>query len=127
MSGDLGAREPVSQGAKESDWADTLAEKLLAEMRGKPRVVVLRILADAFRREMSALREKLTKAEADLDIFEPVREEFEGRFVDANHFGYCKDCGAPYVEGEKIWWLGPGKGAYCEGCQKASEWAKRPR
>jgi hypothetical protein len=99
------------------DWADERAEKLLAEMRGKPAQVVLRILA-------GALREVLAKAEADFETFEPLVETFEGRYLLSTVDGFCNDCGIPYAEGEKVWWLGPGHGALCEGCRKASEWTK---
>jgi hypothetical protein len=50
---------------------------------------------------------------------EPIKEAFGGTYVTSKFFGNCEDCGSPYVEGERIWWRGPGLGAECEGCHVA--------
>ena len=110
-----------------SDWADEEAEKLLTEMRGKPKRIVLTALACALRRAAGDAAKKLAVAESaieTLESLEPVESSFEGSWVESQYDGFCKDCGSPYAVGKLVWWLGPGRGAYCEGCQKASEWAK---
>ena len=110
-----------------SDWADAEAERLLSEMRGKPRSVVLRLLSEALRNAAGDAATKLSLAESaieSLESLEPVESSFEGSWVESQYDGFCKDCGSPYAVGQLVWWLGPGRGAYCEGCQKASKWAE---
>jgi hypothetical protein len=53
--------------------------------------------------------------------FEDIGDGFSGMYLESKFFGYCMDCGQAYMEGERIWWLGPGRGAYCEGCRVAEE------
>lgn len=48
---------------------------------------------------------------------EPVAEDFEGKYMESQMDGFCASCGVPYAEGERIFWLGPGSGALCEGCR----------
>lgn len=61
------------------------------------------------------------KLDALLEVeLEPVGEPaFEGRFLEANHDGFCNDCGMPYAVGETIFWRGPGRGVDCQGCRIA--------
>jgi hypothetical protein len=52
-----------------------------------------------------------------LEETEPVAEDFDGKYMESQLDGFCGQCGVPYAEGERIFWLGPGRGALCSSCK----------
>jgi len=71
---------------------------------------------------LAILREILDGYELEPIEFEKAESPFEGAYIKSDRDGFCKDCAEPYEEKDLIWWCGPGKGAYCEGCKKAEEY-----
>jgi hypothetical protein len=45
-------------------------------------------------------------------------DNFSGCYLASNQDGFCARCGCPCVEGETVWWNGPGLGIECEKCHR---------
>lgn len=96
-------------------------------MKGDVTGMKERINGILFAEDGEAALEILREIYDDYDLepvgFEPA-EQFQGMYLESKMDGFCKDCAEPYEEGDKIWWLGAGKGAWCEGCKKADDYLK---
>lgn len=102
-------------------WAATRARTLLAALRGETEREALRLLRDALEGAAGDAARRVLELEEEVRLhekLEPVREQVVGRLMESNTFGQCRRCGRPYMEGDTIWWNGPGQGALCEPCSE---------